>query len=246
MKRKLLGIANLAIRALGIQIYRSGLDMESALRHLAPSATAVRTVVDIGASDGRWSKSAMAYFPHAKFIAVDPLVEREPKLKEMKESSPNFDYVLCAAGENEGGTVSLTVGHDLDGSTVDGRHGVARLVPSHSVDAIVRQKRCVGPFILKFDTHGFEMPILKGAATTLPQTQYIVMEVYNFRHTTGTLLFHEMCSHLESEGFRCFNMADPLHRPTDGCLWQMDLFFARKDNQFFEDSSYREGPSPTE
>src|ERR1700722_17692427 len=110
MKRKLLGIANLAIRPLGIQIYKSGLDMESAIRHLSRSATDIRTVVDIGASDGRWSKSAMPYFPRAKFIAADPLVEREPRLKRLKEISPNFDYVLCAAGEREGGTVSLTVG----------------------------------------------------------------------------------------------------------------------------------------
>jgi len=240
MRRKLLGIANLAISPLGIQIYKAGLDMESAIRHMGKRAADVRTVLDIGASDGRWSKGAMRYFPRAKFIGVDPLVERELKLKSLKENNPNFDYVLCAAGEKESETVALSVGDDLDGSTVDGRQGVARSVPSHSVDAIVRQKQCVGPFILKFDTHGFEIPILNGAATTLPQTQYIVMEVYNYRHTRGTLLFHEMCSRLDFEGFRCFNMADPVHRPTDGCLWQMDLLFARKDNEFFRDSNYRE------
>jgi len=228
----------MAISPLGIQIYKTGLDMESAIRHMGRRAADVRTVVDLGASDGRWSMGAMRYFPHAKFIAVDPLIERELKLKKLKESNPNFDYMLCAAGEKESETVSLSVGEDLDGSTVDGSQGIARLVSSHSVDSIVLQKQCVGPFILKFDTHGFEIPILNGAARTLPQTQYIVMEVYNYRHTSGTLLFHEMCFRLDSEGFRCFNMADPVHRPSDHCLWQMDLFFARKDNEFFRDSNY--------
>jgi len=241
MKRKLLSLANSAIRPLGIQIYKTGLDMESVIRQMGKCAAEVRTVVDIGASDGRWSRTAMAHFPRAKFVAVDPLVEREPKLKKLKASYPNFDYVLCVAGERESETVSLSVGDDLDGSTVDGNRGIVRSVPSHSIDSIARQKRCAGPFILKFDTHGFEVPILNGAVKTLPETHYIVMEVYNYRHTTGTLLFYEMCALLDSLGFRCFNIADPMHRPLDGCLWQMDLFFARKDNEFFRDSNYRKG-----
>lgn len=93
--------------------------------------------------------------------------------------------------------------------------------------------------MLKFDTHGFEVPILKGAARTLQDTRYIVMEVYNYRHVEGTLLFYEMCALLDGMGFRCFNMADPLQRPLDGCLWQMDFFFARKDDGCFRESRFR-------
>jgi hypothetical protein len=104
----------------------------------------------------------------------------------------------------------------------------------------VQLKGCKGPFILKFDTHGFEVPILNGAVKTLQETHYIVMEVYNYRHTAGTLLFYEMCTLLDSLGFRCFNMADPMLRPLDGSLWQMDLFFARKSDAVFNDSRYRD------
>lgn len=239
MKRKLLGMANAAISPLGVQLYKCGMDMESVIGQLARRAAEVRTVVDIGASDGRWSKAAMRYFPQARFIAVDPLIEREPKLRKLKGTSSNFDYVLCVAGEKDSDTVSLTVGDDLDGSTVGGNEGVVRTVPSHSIDSIVAMKQCAGPFLLKFDTHGFEVPILNGAAKTLEFTNYIVMEVYNFRHTAGTLLFYEMCTLLDSLGFRCFNMADPMLRPLDGSLWQMDLFFAREDNEFFRDSRYQ-------
>jgi FkbM family methyltransferase len=239
MKRKLLGLANAAISPLGVQLYKCGMDMESIVRQLAKRAIDVRTIVDIGASDGRWSKAAMPHFPHAKFIALDPLIEREPKLRKLKDSSSNFDYLLCVAGEKDRDTVSLTVGDDLDGSTVGGSEGVVRTVPSHSIDAIVAMKQCAGPFILKFDTHGFEVPILNGAVKTLKSTHYIVMEVYNYRHTGETLLFYEMCSLLDSLGFRCFNMADPMLRPLDGTLWQMDLFFARKDDEFFRYSWYR-------
>lgn len=238
MKRALLNIANSALRPLGVQIYKDGMDMESVLMRLSRRSGSIGTVIDIGASNGRWSDMAMPFFPQARFIGVDPLSEREPQLKRLKERHPRFDYVLCVAGEEAEATVQMAVSGDLDGSTVGGSDGVVRQVPSRSVDAIVRMKQCQGPFILKFDTHGFEVPILKGATQTLANTQYIVMEVYNYRHTEGTLLFHEMCALLDTMGFRCFNMADPMQRPLDRSLWQMDFFFARKDDELFREDSY--------
>jgi FkbM family methyltransferase len=239
VKRALLGIANTLLRPFQVQLYKSGMDMESVIRQLAPRAADVRTVIDIGASDGRWSRRALRYFPQARFIAIDPLAEREPRLKAFRDREPRFEYLLCAAGERSADTVELAVGDDLDGSTVGGSSGAVRRVPSHSIDAIVTMKQCEGPFILKFDTHGFEVPILKGAEQTLRDTHYIVMEVYNYRHTAGTLLFYEMCALLQSLGFRCFNAADPMQRPLDGSLWQMDLFFARADDDLFRQSVYR-------
>ena len=239
MKRALLNAVNAVLRPMGIQIYREGMDMGSVLRRLAKRATGIGTVIDIGASDGRWSAMSMKFFPQARFIGIDPLAEREPSLQRLKQRRQQFDYIVCAAGESDSDEVNLAVTEDLDGSTIGGGAGVVRKVPSHSIDSIVKMKKCEGPFILKFDTHGFEVPILKGASETIAKTQYIIMEVYNYRHVDGTLLFHEMCELLDGLGFRCFNMADPLQRPLDRSLWQMDLFFARKDNDFFRDSSYR-------
>ena len=240
LKLTLLKIANAILRPAGVQIYKAGMDMESVLKLVGRMPGRIGTVIDIGASTGRWSAMAMPHFPDARFIGVDPLDEREPDLKRLKSRQPKFDYVLCVAGEKDNDVVELAVTGNLDGSTVGGSvgDGQMRQVPLHSVDAIVAMKNCDGPFILKFDTHGFEVPILKGAAKTLEQTDYIVMEVYNFRHTEGTLTFYEMCSLLEGMGFRCFNLVDPMQRPIDKAFWQMDLFFARKNHPVFSSDSY--------
>jgi FkbM family methyltransferase len=239
MKLALLKIANSLLRPLGAQVYREGMDMESVLRRLSRHAGDIGTVIDIGASTGRWSEMAMPYFPQARFVGIDPLKEREPALQRLRSSHARFDYVLCAAGEDDDGFVELAVTGDLDGSTVGGGGGVARRVPVHSIYAVVRMKSCSAPFVLKFDTHGFEVPILKGARSTLERTKYIVMEVYNYRHTEGTLLFPEMCALLDGLGFRCFNMADPMQRPLDRSLWQMDFFFARKSDEVFRHEGFR-------
>ncbi len=239
MKRTILKKVNSVLNIFGVQIYKSGIDMESVIKQMSAQASGIETVIDIGASNGRWSKMVMNYLKNSRFVAIDPLIEREAQLKKMKAAHEQFDYILCVAGEKENDTVSLTVGDDLDGSTVGGSNGAIRTVPSHSIDAIVRMKNLQGPFLIKFDTHGFEVPILRGAGETLKKTDYIVMEVYNYRHTEGTLLFYEMCAYLEKLGFRCFNMADPTLRPLDKTLWQMDLFFAKANNPVFAKNYYQ-------
>ena len=91
---------------------------------------------------------------------------------------------------------------------------------------------------VKLDTHGFEVPILIGAAETLKQANVVIIEVYNFKLTEPCLRFHEMCTHMESLGFRCYDMADPMLRQRDRALWQMDLFFAPSASPIFRYGSY--------
>lgn len=241
MKKKLLRVANALLGPTGLQLYRKGTDMESVLRLIAARDQSIATVIDLGVARGHWSELALPLFPHARFIGVDPLREREPYLRALKARNPRFDYVLGVAGEENGGTAKLAVTADLDGSTVEGDDGDMREVPVHSLDAIVARQKLSRPYFIKFDTHGFEAPILKGAERTLAETKYLVMEVYNYRLTGRTLLFHEMCALLETKGFRVFSLADPLQRPGDHALWQMDLFFARHNDPIFASNSFRDG-----
>ena len=65
------------------------------------------------------------------------------------------------------------------------------------------------------------------------------MECYLFRNSDNWLLFWEMCDWLLKRGFRCMDVVDPLYRPKDGMLWQLDLFFARSDWPKFQDKNFR-------
>jgi FkbM family methyltransferase len=200
----------------------------------------VNTVIDIGASNGSWSRQCLQFLPKAKYLAIDPLREREPDLAAMKQQFPNFDYALCVAGEHDGTSVTLNVTDDLDGSTVAGENpGTARVVPVRSIDALIAERQLPGPYLLKFDTHGFELPILAGCMQTLADTSAIIMEVYNFQLTPTSLRFADMIQHLERQGFRTADIADPLHRKADGLFWQIDYLFLRAENDLFQYPHYR-------
>jgi hypothetical protein len=66
----------------------------------------------------------------------------------------------------------------------------------------------------------------------------LIIEAYNFQLTPGCLRFHELCAWLEARGFRCCDLADPMRRPGDGVLWQMDLAFAPATSPLFAANRY--------
>lgn len=64
--------------------------------------------------------------------------------------------------------MTLNVSGDLDSS---GIYGAAapnpHVVPATTIDLEVAERGLQAPFVIKLDTHGFELPILNGARGTL-------------------------------------------------------------------------------
>lgn len=242
LKAKLRSIANRGLKPFGLELIRRSpnrIEMDAALHRVAQHGFPIGTVVDIGAAKGTWSVMALRALPQAKVLGIEPLKEREKDLLKLKKENLRFDFDLCVAGEKDGETAKLNVSVDhLGGSTVEGVGGESREVPVRSLDGMLTEKQLPGPFLLKFDTHGYELPILKGAEKILEQTQVIVMECYNFRFVPQALLFQEMCEHMDNLGFRPYDIANPSLRKHDRALWQIDLFFARKDHLLFSVDSY--------
>lgn len=215
------------------------LTMHAALERAAARGLDVRTVVDIGAASGRWTRRSLPLFFDARFLLIEPLEERRAELEKLRQEHPGVDFIIAAAGDSTG-EAALTVASDLDGSGIyDGDSPAARKVPLVTLDSVLRERALPGPYLLKFDTHGFELPILAGATETLRETAMIVMEVYNFQLTARSLRFHEVCAHLDTLGFRCADVADMSLRPRDKLLWQADFFFLPKTAPLFDYLAYR-------
>jgi FkbM family methyltransferase len=235
MKRTTIRRINKWLRPRGLRLLRTdGLlpddqfRMAGALNRVASRGTCVKTVFDVGASNGCWSERTRRVFPDAKYIAVEALEEWREPLQRLSESWSGFDYVIGAAGASADDIVQLDVSPDLVGSTVGGSGGQSRAVPAITLDQLAETKSAEGPYLLKFDTHGYELPILEGAKNVLNETEIVIMEVYNYEIQNGVLRFHEMVAVMEEKGFFCVDIADPMLRPYDQTFWQMDLFFQRR------------------
>ena len=196
------------------------------------------TIFDLGAAQGDWSRLATTEFPAACLMMIEPLEERRRQLEEFTCQHPQANVEFAVAGPNDG-QIEFNVADDLDGSGVYADdEGNKRLVPMVRLDSLARQKSLPGPFLLKFDTHGFEQEILKGARGIIEETECVVMECYTFHVSPSSILFWQMCEVMDNLGFRVADMADPWPRKYDGLLWQMDLVWLRKENPAFKHESY--------
>ncbi len=222
------------VAALGSQ----GATLASALERLARRNLRLGTIVDVGASDGRWTREILPFFPKSRFLCVEAQPGHEPGLKVLVTQHPQVEYVLAAAGERVGETW-FDATDPFGGVVLKAAAGAKSIqVPVSTLDELVTARRLPPPFLIKLDTHGYELPILAGAAGMLKQTEALIVEVYNFPGGPPAVTFYEFCRLMAERGFRCIDLFDPLYRPHDGAFWQMDLMFLRDTRPEFRLASY--------
>ncbi|MEI6332911.1 MAG: FkbM family methyltransferase [Pseudanabaena sp. ELA645] len=205
--------------------------MDDAFRAIAARKHFFNTVVDIGASDGHWTSGLMRYFPQCQYLLIEANPIHEKALNQFTNQHQNVQFVLAAAGASSG-QIYFDAGDPWGGQASYTPYPSSNNieVPVTTIDQQIQSKLLAGPYLLKLDTHGFEIPILKGASQVLKETDVIIIECYNFRIAPECLLFFEMCDYLGKLGFRCIDLVDPFNRPYDQSFWQMDLVFV-KDNR---------------
>lgn len=239
-RKQLQRTLNRALNPIGLHLTRAdhAFEMDGILRRAVARGFQPATVIDVGASDGSWSIAARRHFPRAKFVLFEPLQEQAPTLFAVS-ARQDFEIIFAVAGAAQGETL-FSVDADLDGSGVDLPDAAGiRSVPVETIDHVLSTRQLTGPYCLKLDTHGYELAVLEGATTVLRADGLIVIEAYNFQLTENCLRFHQLCAWMETRGWRCCDLADPLRRPGDGLLWQLDLVFAPASSAWFANHAYR-------
>jgi len=198
----------------------------------------ILTAIDIGASNGCWSDKLRKYYPDSHYHLIEANVIHEPGLKEFVSRCSNSSFTIAAAADSVG-EVYFDDENAWGGVAAHQETETAtRKIRCTTIDEEVSRNGLHGPFLIKLDTHGFEVPILQGAEHALQQTNIIVLEAYNFHLTDQSLTFWEMCEYLYERGFRPIDLLEPMHRPKDGAFWQLDIVFLKADRPEFHDNQY--------
>lgn len=242
MQTRLKQLVRAGLRPFGLELRRRRTQPQTLAWALAHAKAPVRTVIDIGASDGRWSERVMQHYPDASYVLVEAQQQTHgPALEAFAKRHPRVEVVFAAAGDRDG-TLMFDADSPFGGAVIENDSTAnATEVASLTLDTIVSGRRLEPPFFVKLDTHGFEVPIFEGARATLRDTSAILVEVYNFqlRDDPACLRFPALCQYLEAKGFRCYDLIDVMHRPSDHALWQMDLLFLPASRPEFSRNQYR-------
>lgn len=199
------------------------------------------SVIDVGAADG--TTPLYDVFPDARHLLVEPLEEFRPALDVLAR---RLDAAIFT------GTAGVVVGEavfnvhpDLNGSSLlkeredSDVNGYERRVPQSTLDVLCRQGGLAGPFLLKIDTQGAELDVLRGAESfVLPNTEMAVLEVSLMPFFQGGPEVAEIIEYMRARDFVPYDMVDLQYRPLDGAMSQADSVFVPADSPLRREHHY--------
>lgn len=198
-----------------------------ALRRARSRGVRIASIVDVGASDGQWTDMCRGVFPDARALLLEANEAHLPALERFATGRRGVEVAIAAVGPQR-----RQLWFERTPDPYGGRIHETRVrpeflpLPGTTIDHEVASRGLAGPYLIKLDTHGFEIPILEGALETMRDAQLVVVECYPFRLGNGAPLLHEFCGWMWDHGFMMLDLAEPLWRARDGCLWQVDLVFS--------------------
>lgn len=221
-----------------IQSIVSRNSMIKAVEWLSKNNFVIKTVLDVGASDGRWTKDCMNYFPESDYVLFEPQSCHFNSLDILEnESDRKVTVVKKAVGQKSGKTYFDNT-DAFGGSLRNSKSNNSFEVSLTSLDDSIQEKGLKGPYFIKLDTHGFEIEILEGAKKSLDECNILIIEAYNYKIERESVLFWQLCDYLHKKGFRPIDMVDIMYREYDNSLWQMDIVFIKSTWSGFDHIGY--------
>jgi FkbM family methyltransferase len=190
------------------------------------------TVIDVGVARG--TPNLYDAFPDAHLVLIEPLVEFEEDLKRVARRRGG-EYVLAAVGAAPGrAEIHVNPAMLYESSMLvnewrpsDEHEALERReIEVTTLDALRADRRWAGPFGLKIDAEGYERQVIEGAATLLPETQFVIAEVSITRPFKGGASFADFITLMDGHGFAVHDLLDGLKRGNGGVEF-VDVMFRR-------------------
>lgn len=186
------------------------------------------TFIDVGVHRG--TPELYELFRESRIVLIDPVPDVETFCEPwLKGEGWNAQFVNCALGAGPG-SARITVSGPMtslltrlaDGGRADGQ---ALDVQVRRLDDVVAELAPDGPFGVKIDTEGYELEVIRGAARTLSQTEFVIAEVSARRRFQDGYLFADLVAEMARAGFA---LADILSTPSHARYF--DCLFVRQDS----------------
>jgi FkbM family methyltransferase len=209
----------------GLAGYQSLLSRHQNLIKLAEIHN-VKTMVDIGANVGFFSKLCRDLFPGSKIFSFEPIPRTFQCLENNFKGDINTKVFNLAISDFDGESKMSFNDQDSAISQITDRGNIS--VHVRKLDDIVRENNIDSIDILKIDTETFEAHVLRGGFDSLSKTKYlfieITMEETNHNYTISSLLKLLSTENYDFQliGFRNYNDTG------EGRMPIMDALFVNK------------------
>ena len=204
------------------------------------------TVLDAGANQGEWSRCAWEAFG-----------ARSPRLLMLEGSEAcapallrsGFEFVISVLGaesrEAEFYANGMSTGNSVLRESTTHFAGVTPTKTAmRTIDSIVAQWRgtnstSLGPTLFKLDVQGYEIEVLRGAASVLESVEVLILEASIVPWNKDAPLVAELLGFVHSIGFVVLDLIET--HATNGVTFQLDFAFARKKSELLGKLAARAG-----
>ncbi len=183
-----------------------------------------KVIFDVGANVGQTVDFYQNLFPSAHIYSFEPIPKTFGHLQKHCAKMPNVSCFNIAFGEkNEQQTIqvladansvlnSLNSEVQADLRSSDQSYESAKITVER-LDDFVKKERVSHIDLLKIDTEGFELPVLRGAEELLEKqaVSTIICEAGFMRTNTRNTYFGDINDFLESKGYALFEICEMGH-----------------------------------
>ncbi|MGY3053553.1 FkbM family methyltransferase [Pedobacter sp. UYEF25] len=187
-------------------------------------------ILDIGAYQGEWTAEMSKIFSNAEFLMVEGQNEKEEELIEVTKKVDNCSYKIALLGAetkqvkfNKYETASSVLSEE---NTTDAEVEERTLI---TLDELLSTTEKAKDILVKIDTQGYELEILKGAKETLKTTKVVLLEVSMLNIYKGGPLVDEVILFMKERGFFLYDICSIVRRPLDNALYQSDFIFVKEN-----------------
>jgi FkbM family methyltransferase len=198
-------------------------------------------VLDVGANIGQYGLEMRELGYGKEIISFEPLQTAFLQLKKCSVQDPNWTAHHYALGNSNFETSINVSSHLASSSLLDfneeylaQNEGFANLTKENiqvkRLDGIfsdLKKSNQTRSILLKLDTQGFEMDVLKGASGVIAEISGIQIETSIRELYQNETLFVEMLSYLKSLGFEIFTLEPYYYDPNTTQLLQVEVYLLR-------------------
>ena len=182
-------------------------------------------VLDIGAYLGTWKEMFEKIFPSSKILMIEANRQKEEDLKKKGKyliallGSKNNEIINYFKCENE---------HISSGNSVYKELTNYKFQPEErkTITLSTLLKNSVGFDLIKIDTQGSELEILKGGKRIIKKTKFLLLEISIAEYNLKAPQCQQVLKYLEDNNFLLVDIFDLHYR--NGSLTHFDGFFVNK------------------
>lgn len=211
-------------------------NQELTLERVAGAGYAPRMIVDVGAYEGEWTKMVKRIWPEASVVMVEPNLEKRAKLERVaKETRSEVQFELLGAKAGQSVQFQLM----QTGSSVFPEQSTApRTTQVRKLTTLDRLLKGTKIDLLKIDTQGYEVEVLKGCKETLKNVEMVILELSLLDINRGAPLMFDVMEFMNKIGFVIYDVVEFHRRPKDGVLWQMDCLMVPENSSLRSDKKF--------